>query len=67
MPLIFKSVTRMEFSDEESLEVFVRTLPIKTPDQINLLERETVTDDNDSSDVVGVTKVTHIFSIQGEE
>lgn len=64
--LIFKSISSMEFSDEESLEVFVKTLPLKTHQQIALLERETV-EDYDEVQVTGCKKVTHTFSIEGEE
>jgi len=64
--LTFKSISIMEFSDEESLEVFVRILPLKAHQQIALLERKTVEDD-DKVQVTGCKKVTHTFSIEGEE
>jgi hypothetical protein len=65
--LKFISHNEIEFADEESLEVFVRTLPLSTPDQVNLLERETVTDTEDQINVTGAKSVTHKFSIEGEE
>ena len=64
--LIFKSVSIMEFTDEESLEVFVKTLPLKTDQQISLLDRDEVTD-KEKVPITGCTGVTHTFSIEGEE
>ncbi len=64
--LVFKSVSIMEFNDEESLEVFVRTLPLKTNEQISLLDRDEVID-KEKLDITGCTGVTHAFSIEGEE
>lgn len=56
----------MEFIDEDSLEAFVKTLPIPTNKQINLLEREVVADEEEPQ-VTGCKKVKHEFSIEGEE
>lgn len=65
--LKFKSVTTIEFSDMESLEVFVRTMPIPTHDQVTLLDERKYIDTNDTVNVTGAGDVIHEFSIEGEE
>lgn len=67
MSLIFKSVSIMQFNDEESLEVFIKSFPLPPEAQTALLARNVVTDEADRINVTGVKKLTHIFSIEGEE
>lgn len=67
MPLKFKSITEIEFNDMESLEVFVRTMPLPPHKQIELLDERKTVDDEDEINVTGAGKVSHTFSIEGEE
>lgn len=53
----------MHFSDEESLEAFVKTLPIPVPDQISILDGDEVVDATDSVDFDGMKKLIHKFKI----
>lgn len=65
--LRFKSETIIEFQDMESLEAFVRALPLPTHQQVELLNDGSTVDDSDRVEVTGSGKVTHKFSIEGQE
>lgn len=67
MPLVFHSETTIEFSDMESLEVFVRTMPLAPHQAVALLEGEEVIDDTDEVQATGAGKVIHKFKVTGEE
>jgi hypothetical protein len=65
--LKFKSETTIDFNDMESLEAFVRTLPLPPHQQIELLDDHQTIDADDRVEVTGTGKVVHKFSIEGEE
>lgn len=67
MPLKFKSETVIEFHDMESLEAFVRALPLPTHQQVELLNDGSTIDASDKVEVTGSGKVVHKFSIEGQE
>lgn len=67
MALKFKSETTIEFSDMESLEAFVRSMPLPPHKQVELLDDRLTIDEEDQVPVTGAGKVTHKFSIEGEE
>ncbi len=67
MPLIFSSVTTIEFASREDLEVFVETMPLDSEKIRDLLLGETIIDDQDQAQVTGAGKTVHKFSIEGEE
>lgn len=51
----------------ESLEVFVRTMPLAPHQAVALLEGEEVIDDTDEVQATGAGKVIHKFKVTGEE
>lgn len=67
MPVRLRMETILIFSDMESLEGVVRTMPWTEKEQKDFLETRLYTDDEDESDVAGVTSVVHKFTIEGEE
>ncbi len=65
--LTFKSVSTIEFKDMESLEAFIRTLPLPPQDQMSLLDGDTVIDASDQAAITGAGKTVHEFSWEGSE
>jgi hypothetical protein len=65
--LKFISHTEIEFEDGESLEVFIRTLPIPLEKQLDLINGQTVEDKDDRVEATGSGNVIHQFSVEGEE
>lgn len=51
----------------ESLEVFVKTLPLPPHMIVQLLEGEEIVDDQDKVEATGAGKTVHKFKIEGEE
>lgn len=65
--LVFKSVTTIEFKSAEDLEAVLRQMPWQPHEVVSVLEGGTFTDTEDKVDYPGAGKVTHEFSVEGEE